>query len=172
MKRTWLLVLLAGCVEVDRVDIVVDTRAHTATLSYRDVRGDGDNDLKNLMTTLLKDGTFTAPMPRARVVSEEVVPREGRLDVDVKLTFDDPSQASVHTFDDRHPFRLCAPPGMLITETNGAAKDEQGCVVWAKGARVLRAAAHNVRPVTGGSLLPAFQAWDAKGRPPFDTPAH
>lgn len=170
MMRFLPLVWLAGCVEVDRVDIVVDVRERTIVLTYRDVRGD-DGDLKTLVTTLFEDGTFTSPMPRATLVSQELVPRGAGLDVDVKMTFERPSDASLHAWDARFPYRFCPPADLVVTETNATAKDDQGCVLWRKGTRTLRVTAHHARPPTSGSLLPQFQAWDAQGRPPFTPPA-
>lgn len=160
-----LLLLLAGCVDYASIDYVIDLRAGKATITYQDLRGEGQDDLATLIGKLIPEGNFEAEFPRATVLRKEAVARQGRLDVDVELKLATPSEAGVGRWDARHPYRLCPPEDAVFVETNASFRDADGCVIWEKGARVLRAQAVLHGTVDGESLLPLFEQWVAAGRP-------
>jgi hypothetical protein len=159
------LLLTAGCVDYVSVDYVIDLRAATASVTYQDLRGDGHDDFVTLMARLIPEGTFEAEFPRATVQRKEAVAREGRLDVDVELSLPDPGAARVGAWDAAAPYRLCPPEGAVFVETNASWRDADGCAVWRKGTKVLRARAVMQAVPTNASLLGEFQSWDAAGRP-------
>lgn len=161
------LLVLTGCVDYASVDYVIDLRAGTATITYQDLRGEGQDDLATLIEKLIPEGNFEAEFPRATVIRKEAVAREGRLDVDVELKLASPSQAGIGAWDARLPYRLCPPEDAVFVETNASFRDADGCVIWEKGARVLRAQAVVHGTVDGESLLPLFEQWVAAGRPPL-----
>jgi len=167
MRRLLLLPLLlaTGCVDYVSVDYVIDLRAGKATVTYQDLRGDGHDDFVTLVTKLIPEGNFEAEFPRATVVRKGPVAREGRLDVDVELSLPDPGAARVGAWDASAPYRLCPPEGAVFVETNASFRDADGCAIWRKGVRVLRAQAVMQTEPTNGSLLGEFQSWDAAGRP-------
>ena len=160
-----ILVLTAGCVDYVSVDYVIDLRAHKATITYQDLRGDGHDDFVTLMTKLIPEGNFEADFPRATVTRKEPVVRDGRLDVDVELSLPDPGAARLGAWDEAAPYRLCPPEGAVFVQTNASWRDADGCVIWQKGTRTLRAQAVMQAVPTSGSLLGEFQHWDAAGRP-------
>lgn len=160
-----LLPLLTGCVDYVSVDYVIDLRAGKATITYQDLRGDGQDDFVTLMAKLIPEGSFEAEFPRAEVLRKEAVARDGRLDVDVELRLATPAQVGLGAWDARNPYRLCPPEDAVFVETNASYRDADGCVIWEKGARVLRAQAVQRGAHDGRSLLPEFQAWVEAGRP-------
>lgn len=167
MRRLFPLTLLlaTGCVDYVSVDYVIDLRAATATVTYQDLRGDGSDDFVTLMTKLIPEGNFEAEFPRATVIRKEAVARDDHLDVDVVLSLPDAGAARVGAWDASAPYRLCPPEDAVFVETNASFRDADGCAIWRKGTRVLRARAVMQSVPGNGSLLGEFQRWDAAGRP-------
>ena len=168
--RRWLplLALLGGCLQFGGVDYVIDLKAGTATLTWRDLRGDGADDFKQLIGPVSRDRTFAPGLDGATLVRQEPVANGETLDFVVEATFTDPAQVGLMDWDARHPTRLCPPDNVSVTESNAAYRDADGCLIWRKGTQVLRlhATARALSPeAEAQSLLPAFQAWAAEGRP-------
>lgn len=171
MRALPLLLLLTGCLDYARVDYVIDLRSGRATITYQDLTGDGQQDFAALVTNLVPGNSFEAEFPKATVLRREVVPKDGRLDVEIELQLEDPSQAGVRAWDHKRPYRLCPPEDASFAETNATYRDADGCVIWEKGTKVLRAVAITRGPREGESLLPYFQRWEAEGRPELSPPA-
>lgn len=164
------LLLLTACVDYVSVDYVIDLRAGRATITYQDLRGEGKDDLVTLIEKLIPEGSFEAEFPRATVLRKEPVSRDGRLDVEVELALQTPSQAGLGAWDAALPYRLCPPEDAVFVETNASYRDADGCLIWRRGARVLRAQAVLRGEPGAQSLAPLYDAWVAEGRPKLELP--
>ena len=166
-RAAFLAIFLAGCVEFDGMGLVIDLKAGTALATWKGVRGGGEDDFAALMTQIVPGDTLLQLFPRATVVGRSVVQTGDALNVELELSFTDPSQMGVRSWNDKHPYRLCPQTGMVITAANADGRDADGCVVWRRGVKVLRAD-FAVQPRSQqGSLLPLHQAWVEAGRPEF-----
>ena len=159
---------LGGCVEVDGMDYVIDLDAHRATVTYQNLHGDEDDDLKELMTKVLPGDTLKEPFPRAKIESRELVEDGETLDIRLSIPVSSPSDLSISRWDNDHPYRLCPAKGMVFTSANADARDADGCLIWANGAKVLRAHAEMLKQATTAHLLKRYKEWVAKGKPAFD----
>ena len=98
----------------------------------------------------------------------EVVEDGETLDIRLSIPVSSPSDLSISRWDNDHPYRLCPAKGMVFTSANADARDADGCLIWANGAKVLRAHAEMLKQATTAHLLKRYKEWVAKGKPAFD----
>lgn len=168
------LAALSGCYSYTGVERVIDLQQHTATVTLRDLRGaDLKEDFSQALSGLLLQSGLHDRYPRSTLARQDFQAASDRLDFQAVLGFDAPVDVGLHAWD-RGGWRLCpSEEDLVITESNADARDAAGCVIWKKGRKVLRAVEARAAPPAGDSLLPAFVAWDAAGRPveqPEDAP--
>lgn len=167
------LFALTGCYEYDRVEWVIDTSAHSATVRLADLRSGQERDssqLNSVLSGLVQGTGIEERFPGAEVVRKELVPNGDQLDFVASLRIDDPSDLLLARWDERRGWRFCpSEPGMVIVESNAAWRDAAGCVVWRRSARVLRVIERQPTPASPFSLLSAYQDWETQGRPMPET---
>ena len=162
------LALSSGCYVYTGTERVIDLRARTATLALTHLRSDEADitgDLNSAVGGLLLDTGVEGRYPSARATQKDFRVSGEALDFVVQLAFDTPSAMGVQAWD-RGGWRVCpSEPDMVISASNAAYRDTDGCVIWKKRATVLRVTEtrSGVRPQT--SLLGAYKVWDAAGRP-------
>ena len=162
------LALSSGCYVYSGTERVIDLRARTATLALIDLRSDEADitgELNNAVAGLLLDPGVEDRYPSARATQKDFRVSGEALDFVVQLAFDAPSAMGVQAWD-RGGWRVCpSEPDMVISASNAAYRDGDGCVIWKKRATVLRVTETRtgVKPQT--SLLGAYKVWDAAGRP-------
>ncbi len=162
------LVLSSGCYVYSGTERVIDLRARTATLALTDLRSDEADitgELNNAVAGLLLDPGVEDRYPSARATQKDFRVSGEALDFVVQLAFEAPSAMGVQSWD-RGGWRVCpSEPDMVISASNAAYRDGDGCVIWKKRATVLRVTETRtgVKPQT--SLLGAYKVWDAAGRP-------
>ena len=170
IKRGWIfaLVLATGCYTHTGTERVIDLKRGTATLTLTDLRtdeADPSNELGTAANSLLAGSALEERYPAAHLSQKDFQVRGEALDFTATFTFDDPSQVGVQAWD-RGGYRLCpSEPDMVISASNASYRDDAGCVIWKKRATVLRITETRVGVSPKTSLLGAFQAWDAAGRP-------
>lgn len=156
---------LSGCFAYTSVDYTLDVAARRVKIVYCDLRGSDRDDFVSLMKDVSTGDAFHSAFPKATVSRQEVVPNAQTLEVQVDLQGSSPADLGLQPWDKAAPYRFCPPDNLVITATNAAYRDADGCAVWMKGARVLRVHAVPPIPTEGESLLPQFQKWVADGRP-------
>ena len=162
------LFLLSACLEVEGVDLVVDLREGQATATYQNFRGAGQEDLDSLLTNI-EDGSYLAIFPHASPIEQTLLEDGDTLDLLVRVGFTSTTDLGLGAWDTRRPHRYCPPPDMLITESNARYRDAEGCVIWGRGAKVLRVNMRFVRQSTEDQLLPTWQQAQAAGGAAPDT---
>ena len=116
--RILLTLLAAGCVEYRGYSFVVDLPKQTATLTFRDVRGDGDGDLKSLVTEILPGKAMLAELPGATAKDRRLVAEGEVLNAVADVTFKDATDVGVGAWDAKQPYRYCPMPGFTVTAAN------------------------------------------------------
>lgn len=162
------LTLSAGCYNHSGTERVIDLRGRTAMVALTDLRSDEADttgDLNSAVASLLLDTGVEARYPAARPTQKDFRVSGEALDFVVQLAFDTPSSVGVQAWD-RGGWRVCpSEPDMVISASNAAYRDGDGCVIWKRRATVLRVTETRNAPRPQTSLLGAYQVWDAAGRP-------
>lgn len=167
-SRALPLLLLAGCLEVDGVDLVVDLRAGEATATWQNLRGEGAGDLG--AADELAQSFASSWFPRAALLEHGLIEDGETLDLWLRLGFERPEELGLGAWDPRHPYRYCPLPDMVIVQTNAGFRDAQGCAVWARGAEVLRLNLRSTRQSGQGHLLEAWRGAQAGAVQPAAEP--
>ena len=166
---------LTSCLQVEHWILRIDLEAKRGELHYRNITSDGNDkngqknqnqveaeDFDNLVRKYLQGEALGEDFPRWRIEARDLYEEDGELHGVVKFTFETPADVGLDSYDAARPYRFCPRPGQWITAANARWRDNNGCVIWPKGATKLELEETAMPRPTGASLLPRHRDWKAR----------
>ena len=161
MKRLLPLsfLLLTGCPSFDRVEYILQLDRHEAVFVWHDLRGSDSGDFNSILDDFVFGDKASEEFPRATVVSRRLVPHGEELDFRLDLRFETPDDIGILPGDATHPYRFCAPDGLMVSAAANALRDADHCVLFGKDTTVLHLEAKRVEGLHDTTMLPYYRKW-------------
>lgn len=168
--RRWIVLALlsTGCLEVGGFEWHVDVPTHTARLTLTGLTSSSETDTVGDLRTLVDDYVNGENLAK-RFPHAKFGPRTLRVDgdqlvLDVTIDWTFAQDLGWRDWDAARPYRFCPESDYHVEAANADFRDSEGCVVWDAGRTALDVTSAN-SPHDRVSLVPAFTAWEAAGRP-------